>query len=237
MSGYRKLGVQTMYSMPNRKRYNAGRYVTKKYGSKKAYTRRVNVRRNLKSGETTFKLQEQAFIFPRANLASCYAFAAGSNFFNISTLISSSSDWSNIASNYSLFRLNGILMKVARVFNESVSSAGSSSTISPSLYINYYPTITGAEYNGVQVSSADSSLRVDPYVSGFQTKYISIPKNFSNLTAGIGIGTWNPVVSINSLPGEIVVAGSINSITGVVTTAPSFEILFTFFVSACNDKP
>jgi len=236
MNGYKKFGVQSSYTMPNRKRYNAGKYVTKKYGSRKAYTRRVNVRRNLKSGETSFKIQDQLFVYSRLTTSSCYAYGNTYNYTNIHSIISASLDWTNIVANYSLFRLNGILIKVARVFNESLSAGGGATTISPSLYVNYYPTVTSTEYTGVQVSSADSSLRVDPYVTGFQSKYISIPKNFSNLTTGIGIGTWNPVVSIANLPGEIVVAGNINSTSGMAV-APAFEMLVTFYISACNDKP
>lgn len=58
-----KFGVQANYSYGGqRKRYNVGRYVANKYKSNKAYTRRVNVRRNIKSGETTFVDCSEAYL-------------------------------------------------------------------------------------------------------------------------------------------------------------------------------
>jgi len=239
MNGFKKFGVQSNYTMPNRKRYGAGKYIAKKYGSKKAYTRRVNVRRNLKSGETTFKLQEMVHIWPKSDLTNCYAFISGSgfNYLAITGQISGALTWTNIAANYSLFRLNGILIKVGRIFNESLSSLGSATTTSPPLYVNYYPTVSAQAYNADQISSADSALRVDPYVTGFQSKYISIPKNFSNLTTGIGLGTWNPTVSIANLPGQLSVGGLPPSTVGISTSNPSFEMIVTYYISACNDKP
>lgn len=237
MNAYKKFGVQSMYSMP-RRRYNTGRYLTKKYNTKKAYTRRVNLKRNLKSGETTFKVQDVQYIYPVANILRCYGVnTIGDGWLNINTAISNSLTWTQIAANWSLFRLNGILIKVARVFNENTGSLGTNTLSSPPLYINYYPTITSINQSNESIMSADSSLRVDPYVTGYQQKYISIPKNFSNLTTGIGLGTWNPVVSIASLPGEIAVAGAVPSVTGLVTTNPVFEMIVTFYISVCNDKP
>jgi hypothetical protein len=238
MNGYKKFGIQSTYTMP-RKRYGAGKYIAKKYGSKKAYTRRVNVRRNLKSGETTFKLQELAYIYPKADVANCYAIGttSGNSYVSINAQIQAALVWTNIAANYSLFRLNGILIKVARCFNESLSSLGSALTMSPPLYVNYYPTLTTTNYSGDQIASADSALRVDPYVTGFQSKYISIPKNFSNLNSGIGLGTWNPTVSITSLNGEVAVGGTVNNVANITGTNPSYEMQIVYYISACNDKP
>jgi len=231
-----KFGVQTNYTYGGqRKRYNAGKYVTNKYKSNKAYTRRVNVRRNIKSGETTFKLMDTVHIFPSTTSGNCYMFSNSQNYGNLATQIADCAQWSTIAANWSLFRLNGISIRVGRVFNDNVGSMGSATLPSPPLYINYFPSVISTSYSGATIMSTDSCLRVDPYITGPQKKYISIPKNFSNLTNGIGIGTWNPVISIANLQGQISVGGELYSGTPT-TTYPSFEMMLVYYVSVCNDK-
>lgn len=231
-----KFGIQTNYSYGGqRKRYNAGRYVTNKYKSTKAYTRRVNVRRNIKSGETTFKLMDSFYVYPSTISGNCYAFLGGTNYANLSSQIAGCTQWATIAANWSLFRLNGISIKVARVFNENIGAMGTATLPSPPLYVNYYPSVSTTAYSGEIIMSVESSLRVDPYVSGFQKKYISIPKNFSNLTNGIGLGTWNPVISISNLQGQLSVGGELAYGTPT-TTYPSFEMRVIYYVSVCNDK-
>jgi len=231
-----KFGVQTNYTYGGqRRRYNAGRYVANKYKSNRAYTRRVNVRRNIKSGETTFKLMDTTNIFPSTTSGNCYAYHNSNNYANLSTQIAACTQWATIAANWSLFRLNGISIKVARVFNENIGAMGSTTLPSPPLYVNYFPSVSSTSYSGEIVMSTESALRVDPYVSGFQKKYISIPKNFSNLTNGIGLGTWNPVISIANLQGQLSIGGELYSGTPT-TTYPSFEMIITYYVSVCNDK-
>jgi len=231
-----KFGVQTNYSYGGqRRRYNAGRYVANKYKSNKAYTRRVNVRRNIKSGETTFKLMDSMYIFPSTTSGNCYAYGNGNSFANLGAQIAGCTQWATIAANWSLFRLNGISLKIARVFNDNVGSMGSSTLPSPPLYVNYYPSVSSTSYSGEIIMSTESALRVDPYITGPQKKYISIPKNFSNLTNGIGLGTWNPVISIANLQGQLSVGGELPSGTPT-TTYPSFEMVVVYYVSVCNDK-
>jgi len=231
-----KFGVQTNYSYGGqRKRYNAGRYVTNKYKSTKAYTRRVNVRRNIKSGETTFKLMDNLSIFPSNTSGNCYAYSSGNNYANLSTQIAGCTQWSTIAANWSLFRINGISIRCSKIFNDNYGSMGTATLPSPPLYINYFPSVISTAYSGAIIQATDSALRVDPYVSGIQKKYISIPKNFSNLTNGIGLGTWNPVISIANLQGQLSLGGVLVSGTAT-TTYPVFEMMITYYISVCNDK-
>jgi len=231
-----KFGVQANYSYGGqRKRYNAGRYVANKYKSNKAYTRRVNVRRNIKSGETTFKLIVQKHIYPSTNAGNCYANSNNYDYLNLHSEISNSSQWSTISANWSLFRINGISIRVARVFNDNIGSMGTATLPSPPLYINYFPSVSSTSYSGVQILSTESVFRVDPYVTGIQKKYISIPKNFSNLTNGIGLGTWNPVISIANMTGQLSIGGVLPSGTPTVTY-PAFELNCVYYVSVCNDK-
>jgi len=231
-----KFGVQSNYSYGGQKRrYNAGRYVANKYKSNRAYTRRVNVRRNIKSGETTFKLMDTTSIFPSTTAGNCYAYPSANNYYNLASQIASCTQWATIASNWSLFRLNGISIRVSRVFNDNNGSMGNATLPSPPLYINYFPSVVSTSYSGEIIMSTESSLRVDPYVTGIQKKYITIPKNFSNLTNGIGLGTWNPVISIANLQGQISVGGELYA--GSPTTVyPVFEMQVIFYVSVCNDK-
>lgn len=231
-----KFGVQANYSYGGqRKRYNVGRYVANKYKSNKAYTRRVNVRRNIKSGETTFKLIVQKYIYPSTTSGNCYASYLGNSFFNLNDEIANASQWATIAANWSLFRINGISLRVARVFNDNIGSMGSATLPSPPLYINYFPSVNTTHYSGLQVLSTESVFRVDPYVTGIQKKYISIPKNFSNLTNGIGLGTWNPVISIANMGGQLSVGGVLTSGSPTITY-PAFEFNCIYYVSVCNDK-
>jgi hypothetical protein len=234
MNGYKKFGVQSNYS-GNRKRYGTGKYISNKYKSNKAYTRRVNVRRNIKSGETTFKLFENMSIFPSTTSGNCYGFSTLQNYANIASSISTITQWATIASNWSLYRLNGISFRVGKVFNDNIGSMGSAVLPSPPLYVNYYPTVSSQAYSGQVLQGSESSLRVDAYVTGIQKKYISLPKNFSNLTNGIGLGTWNPVLSLANMQGQISVGGTLPSGTPTVTY-PSFEIQVVYYVSVCNDK-
>jgi len=236
MNGRSKFGVQANYSYGGqRKRYNVGRYVANKYKSSKAYTRRVNVRRNIKSGETTFKLIVQKHIFPSTTAGNCYASSTGNSYFNLNDEIANAPQWATIAANWSLFRINGISLRVARVFNDNIGSMGSATLPSPPLYINYFPSVNTTHYSGVQVLSTESVFRVDPYVTGIQKKFISIPKNFSNLTNGIGLGTWNPVISIANMGGQLSIGGVLPS-GSPTTTYPSFEFNCIYYVSVCNDK-
>jgi hypothetical protein len=230
----KRFGVMSTYS-GQRKRYNTGRYVANKYKSNRAYTRRVNVRRNIKSGETTFKLMETANIYPSTTSGNCYAFVSGYSYSNLATHIATCTQWPTIAANWSLFRLNGISIRVARIFNDNVGAMGTATLPSPPLYVNYFPSVISTAYSGDTISSIESSLRVDPYVTGIQKKYINIPKNFSNLTNGIGLGTWNPVISIANLQGQLSIGGELLSGTPTVTY-PSFEMIVIYYVSVCNDK-
>jgi len=236
MNGRSKFGVQSNYSYGGqRKRYNAGRYVANKYKSNKAYTRRVNVRRNIKSGETTFKLMDQAYVYPSGTVGNCYQYATNFNYSNLASQIAACSQWATIAANWSLFRINGISIRAARVFNDNIGSMGTATLPSPPLYINYFPSVVSTAYSGASILSTESAFRVDPYVTGVQKKYITIPKNFSNLTNGIGLGTWNPVISIANLQGQLSVGGVLTS--GTPTgTYPSFELVIVYYVSVCNDK-
>lgn len=232
-----KFGVQTNYSYGGqRRKYNVGRYVANKYKSNRAYTRRLNVRKGIKSGETVFKLRDTLNVFPSTTSGNCYAFQSGQSFANLSTQIAACTQWATIAANWSLFRLNGMSIRVARTFNENIgSSLGLNTLPSPPLYINYYPSVTSQSYSGELIMSAESTFRVDPFVTGVQKKYISIPKNFSNLTNGIGLGTWNPVISIANLVGQISVGGD-GTYGSAVTTHPSYEMIIVYYVSVCNDK-
>lgn len=236
MNGYKKFGVQQNYSYGGqRKRYNTGKFITNKYRTTKAYTRRVNVRRNIKSGETTFKLMDNLNVFPSATSGNCYAYASGYNYANLATQIAGTTQWATIAANWSLFRINGISIRCSKIFNDNYGSMGTAVLPSPPLYINYYPSVSSTAYSGDTIMSTDSALRVDPYVSGIQKKYISIPKNFSNLTNGIGLGTWNPVISIANLQGQLSVGGELVS-GSPTTTYPVFEMLIVYYVSVCNDR-
>jgi hypothetical protein len=232
-----KFGVQSNYSYGGRRRrYGFGKYVANKYRSSKAYSRRMNIRKNIKSGETTFKLMDALNIFPSSTAGNCYCFAGGTdNWSSLAIQIVQCTQWSSIAANWSLFKLTGISIRVAKIFNDNVGSMGSATLPSPPLYVNYFPSVKGIQYSGELIMSTDSALRVDPYVSGIQKKYISIPNNFSNLTNGIGLGTWNPVISIANLQGQISVGGELYGGTPV-TTYPVFEMLVTYYVSVCNDK-
>jgi len=231
-----KFGVQTNYTYGGqRRRYNVGRYIKSKYRSNRAYTRRVNVRRNIKSGETTFKLMDTMFIFPSANSGNCYQYTNGNNYANLSAQIAACTQWSTIAANWSLFKITGISIRVAKIFNDNYGSMGTAVLPSPPLYMNYYPSVSSTSYTGEAIMSTDSALRVDPYVTGIQKKYISIPNNFSNLTNGIGLGTWNPVISIANLQGQLSIGGELHS-GNPTTTYPVFEAIIVYYVSVCNDK-
>lgn len=235
MNGFKKFGVQSNYSYSGqRKRYGTGKYISNKYKSNKAYTRRLNIRRGIKSGETTFKLLDNMNVFPVNSLTNCYDFG-GFPYANLNSRIAAITQWATIASNWSLFRLNGISIRVSKVFNDNIGSMGNATLPSPPLYINYYPTVVNQAYSGLVLQGTETSFRVDPYVAGIQKKYISIPKNFSNLTNGIGLGTWNPVLSIANLQGQLSVGGTLTSGTPV-NTFPSFEMQVIYYVSVCNDR-
>jgi len=236
MNGRSKFGVQSNYTYGgSRKRYSTGRYIKSKYRSNKAYTRRANVRRNIKSGETTFKLTDTINIFPSTTAGNCYQFSNGYNYANLHQQISTCTQWATIAANWSLFKITGISIRVAKIFNDNYGSMGTAVLPSPPLYINYYPSVITTSYSGEAIMSTDSALRVDPYVTGIQKKYISIPNNFSNLTNGIGLGTWNPVISLANLQGQLSCGGELYTGTPT-TTYPVFEMLVTYYVSVCNDK-
>lgn len=232
-----KFGVQQIYSYGGkRKRYSTGRYITNKYKSTKAYTRRMNIRKNIKSGETTFKLMDSLNIYPTATAGNCYCFTGGTdNFANLYSQINACTQWATIAANWSLFKLTGISIRVAKIFNDNVGSMGNNTLPSPPLYVNYFPSVKSTLYSGELIMSTDSALRVDPYVSGIQRKYISIPNNFTNLTNGIGLGTWNPVISLANMTGQISIGGELASGTPV-TTYPVFEMLVVYYIAVCNDK-
>jgi len=126
-----KFGVQTNYSYGGqRRKYNVGRYVANKYKSNRAYTRRLNVRKGIKSGETVFKLMDTLNVFPSTTSGNCYAFQSGQSFSNLSTQIAACTQWATIAANWSLFRLNGMsirelsnLMRDQKMTAEATSKA------------------------------------------------------------------------------------------------------------------
>jgi len=237
MYASKKFGVQQAYSYGGRKRYNAGRYMTKKYGGKKAYTRRTNIRKGIMSGQSVFKLQDLVYIHPANTAANRYTWNSGNTYLPIRTAIQASNSWATIAANWSLFRINGIKISVSKMYNDVTGSLQNSTSPSPALWLNYYPSVDASSYDAKDIMEADSAFRVDAYQSGLQTKYISIPKNFSNLTNGIGIGTWNPTLSIASLTGQISCGGNYaNLVPAAVTTYPSFEVQIVFYVSVCNDR-
>ena len=149
-----KFGIQSNYSYGGqRRRYNASRYIANKYKSTKAYTRRVNIRRNIKSGETTFKLMDNLSIYPSNTSGNCYAYSSGNNYANLSTQISGCTQWATIAANWSLFRINGISIRVAKIFNDNYGSMGSATLPSPPLYINYFPSVVSTQYSGATLQA------------------------------------------------------------------------------------
>jgi len=197
-------------------------------------TGRRDFYRRVRDGETPFIINDVNYIYPNVSIDRCYAFALDDNFINLNNLISSSAAWANIAATYDFFKVTGIEITVSSVFNHGLGALGVSTLFSPPLYVNFFPAVTSTKYNVHRVSSASDCLRVDPY-GGTHYRYIPFPENFG---IGItGLGTWNPVSRVSSLPGEIAIAGLSTTTAGLTEGIPAFEMLLTVYCVACYERP
>lgn len=223
-----------------RKRYFVGKYIRRKYLGRpsglRSYKKYNNIKRNIKSNMVNFKLEYNDYIgYGNAAPSASPVFAGTSlNYRNLTNIIQNAVTWGDIINdNYQFYKINGIAVRVGKVFQESTTELFTNAGIPP-IYIAYYPVDTSID-QGTNPLGSDSNLRIDPYVMGIQSKYWAMPKNFTNLGNGNGLGTWNNVGTINSLLGQISIAAPTNGQTAARAQL-LFEIRFTVYIQVCNTR-
>jgi len=135
-----------------------------------------------------------------ANGTSSYIWGtSGQNYLAFSTILGASQPFLNQSSYWERYKITGIAIRVGRIFNESLNIFTENES-PPPLYISFYPAENGSSL-GAQPTYSDNNFRVDPFISGIQSKYYKTPDEF--FSTGVGFGIWNNLNSYTSQVGQL----------------------------------
>lgn len=138
----------------------------------------------------------------------------GLAYVNVADQLNAETSFTEMASRFSMYRINGLKIEARSVFEPSTGSSPEHQVI----WIGFFPSFT-SNYIGVnQVTNYDKSLIISStqtLMSRKQTFY----NNFFEGTGGGGYGTWNSVYSVSNLVGSIQVAGTAARSSFLATTS------------------
>jgi hypothetical protein len=184
----------------------------------------------LRNNEQVFALHTFTHITSVNQYDYCYRFTSSSQYFNLKDIIGASPQWALVSDNYSFFRVDSVNVEISPVFNPSIGTLGANTLPSPSLYLDFFPTITSSSKVFTDLYPRDTAMVVSSFNRSTSDCVYSIPKHFTSK-----FGTMLPVTGISNLPGEFIVSGYTPVTTGLVATV-CFEIMFTVYVTVSNDK-
>lgn len=240
-------------SYPKRRRYGMGRFLKKKYGSRRAYGRKVNpvnqftynktrIGKYTKTQLVSSKCTYNDRILLLASVGSDYVFQNGFQYLNLSDILAGSPEFISRFTQYSYFMVNGIAVSYSRRWFNPVSfgvdgvNAGFKkhnlglSRLSTNFYPNLKTTVVG-----VNVPLADSSWDVSPFITGNQNHYQPFPKNFTTGSNSLGLGVWNACSAYASISGELAINNDVGTLVSNVEAMYIFDVEIQVYVAFCNN--
>lgn len=237
-----------------RRRYNIGKYVAKKYGTARAYRRRITpmsvipykqtrVARYTKTQLTSIKSTFNTNVNIPAGTSS-YAFGNGQAYFNLAAILQASNEWVSRSTQYSYYKINGMSVTYTRQWIDPIAygvNGVSSGFLAASyrlglgsLNTNFYPNLTSTTI-GATVQDADSSWITSPFIHGRQSHYQPFPRGFTTGTNSNGLGVWNACNQVANLSGELAIFGSAVPQVSDDGDMIIFDVEINVYVSFCNN--
>lgn len=251
-------GTYPGYLGLKRRRYNIGRYITKKYGStvtpyRRRYVNPVNqftyrktrVGRLTKTDMQSVKCTYNDAILLAAS-SQTYQFAiSGQPYSNLTNMIQASTEFASRQTQYSYYMLNGMQVKLTRRWIDPIAygvdgvSAGFTATTYngnglATIQFNLYPNLTNTVV-GAPVQNADSSWEVSPFITTVNSHYQPFPKNFTTGTNSNGLGVWNATNQIANLAGELACFNDAGAAASDVSSIAMWDVEINFYIAFCNN--
>ena len=136
------------------------------------------------------------------------------SYVNVFTMLNAETSFTEMASRFSMYRINGLKIEARSVFEPS-SGTNLEHQV---LWMGFFPSTTSVYIGLSPVSNYDKSLimaTTQTLMSRKQTFY----NNFFEGTGGGGFGTWNSVGSVSNLVGSIQISGTTPRVAFGTTTS------------------
>jgi len=240
-------------SYPKRKRYGVGKFISKKYGTRKAYSKRVNPNQQFSYQKT------RVGKYTKTNLQGLKAtYSSGirilpsgtryvelnstADYINLATMLTGSPEFVSRVTQYSYFKLSGMAVTFTRRWMDpfALGVNGTSrgfTTINTGLAMlscNFYPNLTGTSV-GQPVENADSSWTVSPFIHGAQGHYQPFPRDFTTGSNSYGLGVWNACNGYTSIAGQLSFFDDNASAASDIDYMEIWDMEVNIYVQFCNN--
>jgi len=157
----------------------------------------------------------------------CYRFISNARYINLKDVLALSSQWTMISNSFSFFRIDSIFVEIVPIFRPERGTLNAD--VSPSLFLDFFPTETSVNKNFADLYIRDSALRVDPLNPKATDALFTIPPDYT-----LNLGKFYPVSSVSSLKGQFSCGG--NSPITFSSGYVCWEVYFTVYITVCNDN-
>lgn len=240
-------------SYPKRRRYNVGKYISKKYGTRKAYSNRTNPNKQFSYGKTRVgkytKTNMQSlkctYTDDILQLAGAFIYSFQSTtqqYLNLATILAGSPEFVSRVTQFSYFKLSGMQVILTRRWFDPVAlgvdgtSAGFTS-LAPGLAmitLNFYPNLISSVV-GQPVENADSSWDVSAFIHGNQSHYQPFPRDFTTGSNSYGLGVWNACNGYTNIAGELAIYSDNAAIASDFGNINIWDVEINIYAQFCNN--
>lgn len=180
---------------------NLGKYVGKKRMFKKKFTRKrtnFRVRRQLSSDDSLrIKAEHYSGIDVLIGTALPTFDATGTGSFNIRSVLLSAPSFTDNASRYGRYRINGMSIR----FDSNLITPNTILTCLPMPVIAFYPQTASVALGDAPLYN-DKKAQFSCCTTTPQTKYWNFPNQFMDSSSG-GYGVWNDTAGYSSILGML----------------------------------
>lgn len=235
----------------SRKRFRSYKKTNRRVGYKRPnpinhYTyKKNNVAKYTKTARQSIKVTYLDKIQLQSATPTRYVFStSNAPYLNLTAILSTSTEFTNRANQYSYYMINGIAVKYARRWLDPIAYGvnGVSPGITavtygngfPSVATNFYPNLINTDA-GASAELADSSWDTSPFITGIRSHYQPFPKNFTTGTNSNGLGVWNASNQVANLPGELALYNDAGAATATTFNFDVWDVEIEVYCSWCNN--